>query len=138
MERKDFLKYIAVSLSDTGFKVLNAFSETKKEGPEGRWVKAISKEDLATLPRLMFLKGYWVFLAPGGKKGFKALCPRDNSILQYQLPAGHLFCIRCSRTYSSLTGECLNPDSSGLETEKKKLKPLPVKLKEEGVYIYLE
>ena len=138
MERKVFLKYIAVSLSDTGFQVLDGFSKRRENRPEGSWVKAISLEDLATLPRLIFLKGYWVFLTSGGEKGFKALCPWDHSILQYQLPAGHLFCIRCSRTYSPLTGECMNLDGSGVETGKKNLKPLPVKLKEEGVYIYLE
>lgn len=138
MERKDFLKYIAASLSETGFQVLDSFSKKREDKREGSWVKAISREDLAALPRLMFINGFWIFLAQEGKKGFKALCPWDNSILQYQLPAGHLLCIRCSRTYSSLTGECLNPDGSGGETEKKSLKSLPVKLQEEGVYIYLE
>jgi len=135
LQRIDFLKYVAVSFSDAGFNLIDSLTkniETKLH--TGTWIKAISLAELESLPRLVFLNGYWLFVDKEGKSAFKALCPHDNSVLQHRLPDNNLFCIRCSSMYCPSTGNRLNPEKSDKSLC---LKALPLKKTERGIFVFL-
>ena len=133
----DFIKYLAATFSDTGFKIIDSFSKNIETRPHtGAWVKAISPAGLTSLPKLVFLTGYWVFINTKGDSAFKALCPHDNSFLQHRMPENHLFCIRCSSTYCPSTGSRIYSDPP--DKNNRGLKALPLKNDERGVFVYLE
>jgi|LSQX01.1.fsa_nt_gb nitrite reductase/ring-hydroxylating ferredoxin subunit len=144
LQRMDFLKYLTATFFDTGFQLINSFSKNIETSLNtngtslrtGTWVKAISPAELPSLPKLIFLNGYWVFIANEGESVFKALCPQDNSFLQYRLPENNLFCIRCSSTYCPSTGSRLNPEEPAKNNLG--LKALPFKKDERGIFVYLE
>lgn len=131
MERKEFFKFLADSVSQKGYKYINSFLE--KNLIAEKWVKALDRSQLPSLPRMFLLDGKWLFLQSGGKLSFKAVCPKDNACLQHQLPAGHLFCPRCFRLYNSCTGHCLTKEKDHIA-----LQPVQVKITEKGVFVNLK
>ncbi len=137
LERKDFFKYLAGVFTNTGLELLSSFSQkVEKKMPGGAWVRAITLDAVEALPRLLFLQGYWVFITDKADNAFKALCPYDNSMLQYRLPDNHLFCLRCSRCYCPTTGQCLSAGNAA--SHNLNLTPLSLKTREGGVFVYLE
>jgi hypothetical protein len=131
MERKDFFKFLAGSVSKTGYKYLDSFFERNQIGE--KWVKALDSSEVRSLPRMIILNGKWLFLQGEGKLSFKALCPKDNAFLQHQLPANHLFCPRCYRLYNSFTGHCLMKGEHNICLES-----IQVKIMEGGVFVNLK
>ncbi|MEW5919606.1 MAG: hypothetical protein AB1796_01380 [Bacillota bacterium] len=128
---------MAGAFSNAGLNLVDSlYKNIESKVQNGIWEKAISLNEIETLPRLIFLKGYWIFIVNKGEYAFKALCPHDNSFLQYRLPDNNLFCLRCSRYYCPATGRCLNTENP--EQGNFNLKPLPLKKTEGGIFIYLE
>lgn len=137
LARKDFFKYIAGAFTGAGLDLVDSFyKNVHTQVPGGSWVRAMGSDGMKTLPKLIFLQGYWIFIADKGNNAFKALCPHDNGMLQYRLPDNNLFCLRCSRCYCPKTGCCLNSEIS--ENISLNLNPLPLKTTEGGFFIYLE
>ncbi|RJX23701.1 MAG: hypothetical protein C4554_10535 [Dethiobacter sp.] len=132
MERKEFFKFLAGSVSKTGYKYLDSFFEMNLIFGE-KWVKAIHQGELQSLPKMILLNGKWLFLQGEGKLSFKAVCPKDNAFLQHQLPANHLFCPRCFRLYDSFTGHCLLKGEDNISLES-----IHVKITEEGGFVNLK